>query len=735
MDLTRNTIITRLEKAVAAQETKKKDRLSPKEVAEALNRPNIEGPNELCEALIGEGILFRHSNTRFVPRASFFSGGKVLIRPTEEEIERGILIPGHRFLPLYDRMVLPKEIKLRVKNGTGKSGTRRGKKLKRTPVSMNISGLRIYYSLFGVQNYLSLLASESEQNAKVMGAGNTPENSLVSVSAFDMRSIYEELSFRPGDHLVARLEDWKKGRFEIYRLEEGETDGGFGRLEEGTGKTERESSEAREGQEKQERRTAKSEQKVANWIAALDKGFETLFSEVPWPLSPEEELARAFFHAGKEVVDEPALHVGGYLEESSLVGIVFIDGESYLWDVRTEVAPEARDKAGMHERGLSASRFEELCLRYGITIPMPYAEACVRRYLEENRWTFSHLLHDVFAGVDVGMLDDESLFRLTDSLETYMEGFSSSEISADKNYRYIRDQYILLYREIMRWLLSQEEYYGSLEAADKELILELIHTAMKAVDVLHLLNSRQSLKQESGQEESLEGLSEMYEELSGIFRRSAARIYEELKDGERSVRREERLKSSSAVEYVVMDVELVGLDPPVFRRLRVPETMSLRDVHEVLQVSLEWEDYHLHTFEVAGAEYTDLEFWETESADEPEPNDEELLEVADLPDLCEEFFYVYDFGDNWRHRVTLREVVPAAEVPDEERETVVCLEGQGAGPPEDCGGIGGYVELVEALETPWEQRDDEQEQQVLWAGDWRPDDFSLEELNLRLKRL
>lgn len=696
IDLTRDTIIRRLEKASAAKtETRKKGRLTAKEVVEALNRPNIESPHELCEALVGEGILFRHGTGGFVSRASFFENGRLLIRPTEEELERGILIPGHRFLPLYDRELLPKEIELRMS----------GRKLKRRQVSVSLSGLMIYYSLFGDQNFYGLIASESDRNMNVITTGNAPEQSLVSISVFDMRRIYDTLSVHPDDYLVAELEDWRKGRFSIYPPEQSEVPN----------------------------KSVRSKQRIAKWVEALDEGFEKVFSHIPWPLPPDEQLARAFYRAGRKIVDRPALHVGGYLEESSIVGLVTLGEETYLWDVRKKIGTEAISNAGMLEAGLSGSLFEELCTRHGLPIPMPYVEACVRHFMEESEernLPFSHLLHNVFAGMNVEGLSYNQWFRLVDALEKYRKGFSPSEISDNKNSRHMRKKYILLYKEVMRWILSNEVHFGSLEAADEEHIRDLVDTAMRSVDSLHVLNSKGTLE-----EKYLKGLEEMYRNLTKSFHRLTRLIYEELKDGERRSRREKRLSCAAAAEYTVLDVELEGLDPPVFRRLRVPGTMSLRDLHELLQVSFEWEDYHLHTFYLDGIEYTDLETWEPDFADVPEPRDEAQLLVEDLADLCNEFLYVYDFGDDWHHRITLQEVVQASEVPRNERESAVCLEGTGAGPPEDCGGVSGYAELVDAVETLEEERDDEQVERVLWAGEWRPDAFSLQELNLLLEKL
>jgi hypothetical protein len=123
--------------------------------------------------------------------------------------------------------------------------------------------------------------------------------------------------------------------------------------------------------------------------------------------------------------------------------------------------------------------------------------------------------------------------------------------------------------------------------------------------------------------------------------------------------------------------------------------MDLADLHRVLQTAFEWTDSHLHVFLIAGKEYGNPEYNDFEP-----PEDERHVRVAELPELCSEFTYLYDFGDDWSHRIRITGRLGRKEVPAGERESAVCLEARGAAPPEDCWGAPGYEELVEALRTP-----------------------------------
>lgn len=109
-----------------------------------------------------------------------------------------------------------------------------------------------------------------------------------------------------------------------------------------------------------------------------------------------------------------------------------------------------------------------------------------------------------------------------------------------------------------------------------------------------------------------------------------------------------------------------------------------------------WTNSHLHRFESGAAVYGIVD---------PDWPDHELDEVdVPLTALGSEFRYRYDFGDDWCHTVL---VLGAGG------ETPGCVDGAGGCPPEDCGGIGGYAQLLDTLADP---RDPEHVRMCQWAG-------------------
>ena len=127
-------------------------------------------------------------------------------------------------------------------------------------------------------------------------------------------------------------------------------------------------------------------------------------------------------------------------------------------------------------------------------------------------------------------------------------------------------------------------------------------------------------------------------------------------------------------------VQLRDVDPAVVRVVDVPSSATLPEVHRILQAALGWRDTHMHEFEVDGWSYA-LD------------GDEGVLQEEGVPlsALGGQFVYLYDFGDGWEHDV---------DVFGEGGKEPGVFYGEGACPPEDCGGPNGYDELRAALEDP-----------------------------------
>src|ERR1700758_1118629 len=152
-------------------------------------------------------------------------------------------------------------------------------------------------------------------------------------------------------------------------------------------------------------------------------------------------------------------------------------------------------------------------------------------------------------------------------------------------------------------------------------------------------------------------------------------------------------RRTQPVTYQVR-VDLDGAKPPIWRRLLLSSELMLDELHEVLQQAMGWTDTHLHEF-LAGENKMDpfavhylTQFMLDEGAEGVLENRVRLDDLLTGPK--DRLFYWYDFGDDWEHTLVGEEVLP--RLGDE--PPAVCIGGARACPPEDCGGIWGYHELL-----------------------------------------
>ena len=92
--------------------------------------------------------------------------------------------------------------------------------------------------------------------------------------------------------------------------------------------------------------------------------------------------------------------------------------------------------------------------------------------------------------------------------------------------------------------------------------------------------------------------------------------------------------------------------------------------------------------------------------------------IADYIDTPKQaILYTYDLGDDWEHKVVLEKILPF----DANQEYPICLAGERACPPEDCGGAWGYQELLEIIKDP--NHEEYKERMEWFVDDFDPEEF------------
>ena len=186
--------------------------------------------------------------------------------------------------------------------------------------------------------------------------------------------------------------------------------------------------------------------------------------------------------------------------------------------------------------------------------------------------------------------------------------------------------------------------------------------------------------------------------------------------------RVQRIKAPAGV--LQLHIELRGTKPKIWRRVLVPETITLARLHGVIQAAFQWGGGHMHEFESAGERYgtSDPDY------DPPGSVRSERIKLMSALGRGSTIDYLYDFGDSWEHRIKLEKVLAPMDM-----KLPVCVDGANAAPPDDCGGVPGYEEFVEAMADP---NHPEHADMKAWIGrDWDPAAFDIEHVNSRLAEI
>ena len=173
-----------------------------------------------------------------------------------------------------------------------------------------------------------------------------------------------------------------------------------------------------------------------------------------------------------------------------------------------------------------------------------------------------------------------------------------------------------------------------------------------------------------------------------------------------------------AKQIYQLKIVLKNSKPAIWRRVCVKSDILLADLHRIIQTTMGWTDSHLHQFEINQTYYAPKDFELEESKDYKRVHLQTWLNQEKGKIL-----YEYDFGDGWIHEIILEKILPFSE----SQKLPVCTGGKRNCPPEDCGGVWGYAELMETIANP---KHPEYKEMKEWLGsDFDPEYFDMEEIN------
>ncbi len=172
-----------------------------------------------------------------------------------------------------------------------------------------------------------------------------------------------------------------------------------------------------------------------------------------------------------------------------------------------------------------------------------------------------------------------------------------------------------------------------------------------------------------------------------------------------------------------LKITLVESNPEIYRKIIVNPDVLLVDLHRIIQTTMGWTNSHLHQFSDGNYDYAPKEF-EVECS----KNSRTVKLNKLLKKEKERIIYEYDFGDGWVHEIILEKIFEE----DEKNQVPRCIEGKRNCPPEDCGGIWGYEDLLNVIS---DKKHEDYKDMMRWlGGKFDPEEFNINAINKELKK-
>lgn len=181
---------------------------------------------------------------------------------------------------------------------------------------------------------------------------------------------------------------------------------------------------------------------------------------------------------------------------------------------------------------------------------------------------------------------------------------------------------------------------------------------------------------------------------------------------------------------IVLRLTVHGCRPPIWRELLVRESMWLSQLHDSIQIAFDWFDYQTHVFAFGDVRYGNPLKEQKDGEEKIIVGDDRDVTLAEVSLASRELFmYSYNFGEGWRIAGAIKELRPLAKGVRYPQ----CLGGERAGPPEDCGGLEAYHDMLACLKEPHTDLGREWRE---WLGpEFDPERCDLETINKALRKL
>jgi hypothetical protein len=611
---------------------------------------------EIIALLDSRNVAFRVDKRHWVSRRGCFESVPFVIKPTKLELLNGILIPGHRCIPFANQVIMPHQYEFYWK----------GKKIQCTTTEGPPEEFYPYYYIFGEEYASQYVARDNPENETAFNSDPYEDPPEVSIHTLDMRNIFREASFVPGDRFVAKTKDWKKGHFDLEKVS----------------------------------KDVWPQSDLVSWFEAAEKGFEDSFNLLGPGMSTEEQIAYAYWYGGKRMRELPAYSLEEFLfEKTDRVERVAYGIESRFWFAGKDIP----DSKGLSDMAAPPDHtyIESILLKVNVPISEYVVLAYVRDAMYRNEHDVSTVLERIVP--QAIHLEDDDYDLLADYISDTMDEFKEHySLFLDQGMGPIRQRVGELHNAVVE--LAARLQKGEMDSSwlPRHTFIMLSQIQGHAASLLEDLDSN-AAPPESELEAMDNSLDSMIETFSDIketideamnnFRRSNLTL---IHNGKNNTMRE---------NWRTIQVSISGTE--IWRRIHLPGKKMLEDLHKIIQICLGWKDNYRHRF-----------FMESGGKDRDSIDDKvKIWQIFDqgINELQ------YEYGTKWYIKVIL-----ISSYEPEKDEIIRCTAGEGTAPPEK---VGGPLRFRKILSTLAGGTDTEKQSALQEIGPDYSDSFDLVKCN------
>jgi len=585
-------------------------------------------PMEIPAFLASGDMAFRLDNRRWISRRGFFEGTPFVISPTKLELLNGILIPGHRCIPFANPTKMPHEYEFFWEGAQISWTTTEGPPKEFYP----------YYNFFG-EYAPQIVARDNPENENAFDFDPYEDPPEISIHTLDMRNIFREAAFVPGDRFVVKTKDWKAGHFDLKKISKGEW----------------------------------SEQDLDEWTNAAEKGFADCFSRVGPASSTEEQIAFAYWYGGSRMRELPAYSLEEFIFEitENIENRVEYGIESRFWFAGKDIP----DSKGLVGASVPPDRTPIEDILFDVNVPI--SEFVIRSYVRDalfrNEKDISKTLERIVPQpVKIGHAELNILADyVSDTMEDLSEGYN---IFIDQPMGELRRQVGELHHAVVELSAQIRKWEMGESWLPKHTFIILSQIQEHAAHLMTDLDSDEAPPESEldAMDSSLESMIETFTDIKDMLRdamNNYRRSNLQLVYADRGNTPEEM--------WQTVQISVGGID--VWRRVIIPGNWKLEDMHNLIQICLDWKGACHYNFYAANP--NDLSRKKLDGKTK-------VLDIRDRKISRLE----YEYGSSWIVKI----IFVSSYLPGN-KETVRCVAGEGASPPEKINGPLRFRKMLAAL--------------------------------------